>query len=141
MIRIVADTNVLVSACIGQGPASKVIEACFDGRFIPFMSGPLLMEYRDVLSRTEPFLHARLNAQERTALLEIFLSRCHWRTAYFKWRPNLVDEGDNHLLELAISANAHILVTSNIRDFGRAELKFPHIRIETPETAARRLLA
>lgn len=139
MIRIVADTNVLVSACIGQGPASKVIEACFDGRFVPFMSGPLLMEYRDVLSRTEPFLRARLNAQERTTLLEIFLSRCHWRTAYFKWRPNLVDEGANHLLELAISANAHILVTSNIRDFERAELKFPHIRIETPETAARRL--
>lgn len=141
MIRIVADTNVFISACIGQGPASKVIEACFEGRFVPFMSGPLLVEYRDILSRTEPFLRARLNAQERTALLEIFLSRCHWRTAYFKWRPNLVDEGDNHLLELAISANAHILVTSNIRDFERAELKFPHIRIETPETAARRLLA
>jgi putative PIN family toxin of toxin-antitoxin system len=141
MIRIVADTNVLVSACIGQGPASKVIAACFDGRFVPFMSGPLLLEYRDVLSRTEPFLRARLSSQERTALLEIFLSRCHWRTAYFKWRPNLVDEGDNHLLELAISANAHILVTSNIRDFERAELRFPHIRIETPETAARRLWA
>lgn len=139
MIRIVADTNVLVSACIGQGPASKVIEACFDGRFVPFMSGPLLMEYRDVLSRTAPFPHARLNAHERMALLEIFLSRCHWRTAHFKWRPNLVDEGDNHLLELAISANAHILVTSNIRDFERAELKFPHIKIETPETAAKRL--
>jgi putative PIN family toxin of toxin-antitoxin system len=141
MIRIVADTNVLVSACIGQGPASKVIEACFDGRFVPFMSGPLLMEYRDVLSRTDLFVRARLNAQERTALLEIFLSRCQWRTAHFKWRPNLVDEGDNHLIELAISANAHILVTSNIRDFERAELRFPHIRIETPETAARRLWA
>ncbi|WP_208758187.1 PIN domain-containing protein [Rhizobium glycinendophyticum] len=54
MIRIVADTNVLVSACIGQGPASKVIEACFDGRFVPFMSGPLLMGY--VTSYPEPRL-------------------------------------------------------------------------------------
>jgi putative PIN family toxin of toxin-antitoxin system len=139
MIRIVADTNVLVSACIGRGPASKVIGACLDGRLVPFLSGPLLLEYRDVLSRTEPFANGRMSATERIALLEIFVSRCHWRTAHFKWRPNLVDEADNHLIELAISANAHILVTSNIRDFEKAELRFPHIKIETPAATVRRL--
>jgi predicted nucleic acid-binding protein len=89
------------------------------------LSGPLLLEYCDVLSRTEPFANGRMSANERLALLEIFVSCCHWRTAHFKWRPNLVDEADNHLLELAISANAHILVTSNIRDFEKAELRFP----------------
>ena len=140
MIRIVADTNVLVSACIGRGPSSTVIEACLDGRFVPNISGPLLLEYRDVLGRTEPFLRSRLTTEERWTLLEIFVSRCHWRTVYFKWRPNLQDEGDNHLLELAVAANAHIVVTSNIRDFDSAELKFPHIKIERPATAVRRLL-
>lgn len=64
MIRIVADTNVLVSACIGRGPASKVIEACLDGRLVPFLSGPLLLEYRDVLSRTEPFANGRMSAND-----------------------------------------------------------------------------
>lgn len=71
------------------------------------MSGPLLIEYRDVLTRTGPFLRARLNIQKRTTLLEIFLSRFHWREAYFKWRPNLVGEGGNRLLELAISARTY----------------------------------
>ncbi len=139
MIRIVADTNVLVSACIGRGPASKVIEACLDGRLVPYVSGPLLLEYRDVLSRSEPFVQGRLSPDERMALLEIFISRSHWRIAHFKWRPNLLDESDNHLLELAISANAHILVTSNIRDFEKGELRFPHIKIETPADTVRRL--
>lgn len=140
MIRIVADTNVLVSACIGRGPASKVIEACLDGRFMPFLSGPLLLEYRDVFSRAEPFKAARLPDERRWDLLEAFVSKCEWGTAHFKWRPNLPDEGDNHLVELAIAVNAHIIVTSNTRDFLRAELRFPHLRIETPEETAKRLI-
>ncbi len=80
-----------------------------------------------------------MSANERLALMDIFVSRCQWRTAHFKWRPNLVDEADNHRLELAISANAHILVTSNVRDLEKAELRFPHTKIETPAATVRRL--
>ncbi|SMC81791.1 putative toxin-antitoxin system toxin component, PIN family [Rhizobium sp. RU36D] len=140
MIRIVADTNVVVSACIGRGPASKVIEACLDGRCKPYLSGPLLMEYRDVFSRDAPFKNARLSLAERWDLLEAFVARCEWGIAHFTWRPNLRDEADNHLIELAIAVNAHILVTSNTRDFAHAELRFPHLKIELPEETAKRLL-
>jgi hypothetical protein len=40
---------------------------------------------------------------------------------------------------LAIAANAHIIVTSNIRDFSRSELKFPHLVVQTPELFMERL--
>lgn len=77
---------------------------------------------------------------ERILLLEAFVSKCLMQTIHFKWRPNLRDEGDNHLMELAIAANAPNIVTSNIRDFQRHDLKFPGISAETPEDFVIRLM-
>lgn len=48
------------------------------------------------------------------------------------WRPNLPDESDNHLVELAVAGGAGAIVTKNVRDFRRAELHFPNLLIMTP---------
>ena len=61
------------------------------------------------------------------------LRRARWVEIYFSWRPNLTDEGDNHLIELAVAGGAEALITRNIGDFKRAELKFPNLAILTPE--------
>ncbi|MDP6113690.1 MAG: hypothetical protein QGG53_17665 [Planctomycetota bacterium] len=42
------------------------------------------------------------------------------------------DEGDNHLIELAIAGGADVIVTNNVRDVRRGELRFPHLHILTP---------
>ena len=52
---------------------------------------------------------------------------------YFLWRPNLPDESDNFLIELAIAGNAYCVVTNNIRDIKGAELVFPNLHVLTPE--------
>jgi uncharacterized protein len=132
-MRVVIDTNVFVGACIGRGASSSVIEACIAGNLAPVMSVPLFLEYEDVMTRRDPFSRARLNNLERQALFEIFISKCTLVEIYFRWRPNLRDEGDNHLIELALAANAEMIVTSNIRDFRGAELRFDQIGIRTPE--------
>ena len=133
------DTNVFISACIGRGPASKVIEACIAGDVQPVMGEKLFLEYRDVLSRDPLYATARLNHGERASLLDVFASKCTWHIIHFNWRPNLQDEADNHILELAIAADAPIIVTANTRDFHGRELKFPHISVERPEHFLRRL--
>jgi predicted nucleic acid-binding protein len=46
---------------------------------------------------------------------------------------DLPDEADNHLIELAVAAQADAIVTRNLRDVARGELKFPMLRILTPE--------
>lgn len=56
-----------------------------------------------------------------------------WVRIFYLWRPNLVDDGDNHVLELATAGNAQWLATNNLRDFRKAELRFPDIQIMTPE--------
>jgi len=38
------------------------------------------------------------------------------------WRPNIKDEGDNFLIELAVAGNADYLMTNNIGDFKNTQL-------------------
>jgi predicted nucleic acid-binding protein len=55
------------------------------------------------------------------------------------WRPNLRDEGDNHIVELAVAGGAGMIVTNNVADFRNAELKFPGIEILRPPAAMQEL--
>lgn len=52
---------------------------------------------------------------------------------YYLWRPNLPDEADNHLIELAVAGAAETIVTQNVRQLRRGELRFPSLRILRPE--------
>jgi hypothetical protein len=61
-----------------------------------------------------------LPLKEREQLLEAFVSVCEWVPVFFLWRPNLPDEGDNHLIELGVAGMAESIVTQNVRDLGRA---------------------
>jgi predicted nucleic acid-binding protein len=72
-------------------------------------------------------------------LLDIFLSVCEWTRIYYGWRPNLPDEGDNHLVELAVAGNAKYIVTRNLRDVSRMELNFPNLAVLTPEVFLKEL--
>ena len=131
-MNIVVDTNVFVSACIGQGASLGLLEHCLRGDFVPLMGNALFNEFEDVLSRQSLFNRSRLDAAERSELLDIFLSTARWTRVFFAWRPNLRDEGDNHLVELAIAGGASHIVTHNIRDFVAAQLKFDQLLVQTP---------
>ena len=129
---IVVDTNVFVGACLGTGASCRVVEACLAQRFQPLMGAALLAEYEDVLARTPLFAKSRLSTVERGELLDIFLSTCRWTRIYYGWRPNLRDEGDNHLVELAVAGGASHIVTHNLRDLKNMELKFAGLTVVTP---------
>lgn len=123
--------SVFVSACLGRGTASSVVATCLRGDHIPLMGAALMAEYEDVLDRTSLFKGCRLSVTEREELLEIFLATCRGTRIYYGWRPNLKDEADDHLIELAIAGGASRIITANVRDFVRAELLFPTLRVLT----------
>lgn len=130
---MVIDTNVFVGACLGQGASRRIVAACLQGKCLPLMGAALFAEYEDVLARADLFESSRLTAAEREELLDIFLAVCHWTRIYFAWRPNLPDEADNHLVELAVAGGARFVVTRNLRDVARMELRFPELRVLSPE--------
>ena len=131
---IVLDTNVLVAALLrGGGSARAVLRACLSSLYQPVLGPALLAEYEDVLGRAELFSGSVLSGAERTELFDGFLSCCRWVEVFYAWRPNLPDEADNHLIELGVAARADAIVTRKLRDLSRGELKFPSLRVVTPE--------
>ena len=132
--RIVVDTNVLVAAMISpKGLNRSVLRSCLQGTAQPVLGETLFLEYEEVLARSRLMARSPLSAAERRTLLEAFLSVCDWVEVYFSWRPNLPDESDNHLIELAVAGAATWLVTNNVADFQRSELRFPQIRVARPD--------
>lgn len=132
-MRVVVDTNVFVGACIGSGASNAVIRACLQHQFVPLMGESLLAEFEAVLDRAALFATGRLNATERNTLLDAFLAQCEWTRVYFLWRPNLPDESDNHLIELAVAGDAQRIVTRNLRDLQAGQLRFATLRAVSPE--------
>jgi predicted nucleic acid-binding protein len=129
---IVVDMNVFVSACLGTGAPSAVIAACLRGEHAPPMGAALVAEYEDVLGRSTLFRSGRLSANERDELLDIFVAHCRWTRIYSGCRPNIPDEADDHLVELAVAGGAERIVTANVHDLAVGELPFPGLKAVTP---------
>jgi putative PIN family toxin of toxin-antitoxin system len=132
-MNLIVDTNVLISALMSDSGASReVIRRCLLRHYQPCVSLPLFAEYQDVMGREALFEGCIFPAETRRALFAAFLSVCLKTEIYYLWRPNLSDEGDNHVIELAVAAGAKVIVTHNISDFTRTELRFPALRVLTP---------
>ena len=134
MTTIVLDTNILVAVLLRGGASARaVLRGCLNGNYQAVLGPALLAEYEDVLGRAELFTNSVLSAKERIEVFDGFLNRCRWVEVFYAWRPNLPDEADNHLIELGVAAQADAIVTRNLRDLSRGELKFPTLRVLTPE--------
>lgn len=131
VVPIVIDTNVFVAALRSEGGASRqVLRRALSGNFQPLFGNALWLEYNELLGR--PVWGDGTTLVERQQVLAALAQRGRWVSVYFGWRPNLPDEGDNHLYELALAGNAVAIVTHNLRDVRRGELKLGMLRVMTP---------
>ncbi|MFN0104330.1 MAG: putative toxin-antitoxin system toxin component, PIN family [Bryobacteraceae bacterium] len=115
-----------------SGDNRRVLRACLEGRLVPMVGQALFCEYEDVLSRRELFHGCPLSPLERADLLDALMAVSEWVKIYYSWRPNLRDEADNHLVELAIAGGADMIVTHNARHVLSGDLRFPGLRIVKP---------
>ena len=115
-MRIVIDTNVLVSALRSRRGASfRLVQKLGSAQFQPVISPPLCLEYEDVFSR--PGLLPGYTAEDIGDFLDYFLRECVECRIYFLWRPHLSDPNDDLLLEVALAGSAAFIVTHNTRHF------------------------
>jgi len=136
MRKIVIDTSVIISALIGeQGPSRGLLRKCLEQQLKPLMSNILFTEYEDVCFRENIQMLCPLTEAETRRLLNAFYSTSQWVSIHYIWRPNLKDEGDNFLVELAVAGNAKYIVTNNVKDFSHAQLRFDSFSVITPERA------
>lgn len=133
-MNIILDANILVGACLGSRYDNLVIRGCLTGDFKPLVSHALLFEYEDLIGRGSVFDHpVALNFEEREILFNALYSVCRLIDVSYLWRPNLKDEGDNFIVELAVAGNAYYIVTKNLKDFRQSELVFDSFKVITPK--------
>lgn len=113
MIRVVLDTNIVVSAALKEaGREAAVLSLALTGNLSLKVSRAILTEYEEVLHRKK----FRLNREQVDRLLDLIRRESTLVT------PSHVlsispDEPDNRLLECAEEAQADYLVTGNKRHF------------------------
>jgi putative PIN family toxin of toxin-antitoxin system len=114
MIRVVLDTNILISAILSpQGlPAQVFLLALLDPETQLCVSGETYAEYEEVIRRP------RLNRSDREiqATLLAIREKGFWVKPTEKVRA-CSDPDDDIFLECAQAAVAHYLVTGNAKDF------------------------
>jgi putative PIN family toxin of toxin-antitoxin system len=114
MIRVVIDTNILISALMSPvGPPAQVfLMAVLDPDMRLCISGDIYAEYEEVIHRPR----LRRSSSEIEATLRTVRDKGLW------FRPTeqvrvCSDPDDDIFLECAQAAAAHYLVTGNAKDF------------------------
>lgn len=112
-MRVVLDTNVLISACLKPlGLEAEMVARACDGRILACVTEEVWAEYREVLFRDK--FRAWL---ERAETMLGALGACALRVSGAERVSIAADEDDNRFLECAAAAGAEYLVTGNLRHY------------------------
>jgi putative PIN family toxin of toxin-antitoxin system len=134
--RWVLDTNVVIAALRSpRGASAAIIRAARHGTIEIAGSTALMLEYAAVCARGEHAKAAGLTEREATVFADAVISLVKPVEVHFRWRPQLIDPGDEMVLEAAINCGAEALVTFNLKDFGDRP-QFFGIRLLRPDAAA-----
>jgi len=129
MIRVVLDTNIVVSALLQPlGPPAQVFDLAIGGSMQLCISGSIYSEYEEVISRPR----LRRSEDVIAATLQVIREKGLWVRPVDAIRA-CSDPDDDIFLECAHAARASYLVTGNLKHF-------PAFWSGTQVVAARRLL-
>jgi putative PIN family toxin of toxin-antitoxin system len=113
LVRVVLDTNVLISACLKPGGLeARVAGMAVAGALEACVTDEVLAEYREVLGRAK--FQAWREASD--ALLGAFTKRTVHVTGGAPVQA-AGDEDDNRFLECAAASGAEFLITGNLRHY------------------------
>ena len=118
-MRIVLDTNVLVSAFLNPGSTSaRILRLIIQGDISIVVNEPILAEYDEVLKRPK----FELNTEDVQIVLD-FIRSIGIHAPSLAKSLFLPDRGDEPFLEAALATRADALVTGNIRHFPKRYCK------------------
>ena len=109
-MRVVLDTNVLLSAVLFGGKPQQIVESALAGTIRIFMSEPLIAELQGVLQRPK----FGFSPQILQSIVSEFTSIAEWVVPQKHFELVRDDPADNHVTDCAIAAEADYLVTGDM---------------------------
>lgn len=125
-MKIVCDTNVLVSGILFGGHARTILTAISRGRIDAFTTPALLNELRDVLTRRK----FRLNTEQIDAIMELLRESLTCASPLQSVSGVVEDPDDDRVLEAAIASGSRLIVSGDNHLLQLA--KWRSIRILSP---------
>jgi putative PIN family toxin of toxin-antitoxin system len=108
-VRIVLDTNVLISGVFFNGPPYKILEAWRDGRLVLVVSPAILEEYY----RVGENLSSRYPEVDITPVLEFVTINAEIVSPPYFARPICTDPDDDKFFTCAIAARCPVIVSGD----------------------------
>jgi len=125
-LRIVLDSNVIISAFLFGGQPARIVGYVLDGSLQCFVSMAIFDEIQDVLQRPK----FGLSAEQALAFIEELHNLCWLVTPTTRVRAIRTDPDDNRVLECALAADADMIISgdSHLLNLGQ----WQDIRILSP---------
>jgi len=113
-VKLVADTNVLVSGILWDGPPARLLDAALSGGARLFVSPALRQELSEVLNRPKFAERLRVSNTSADTLVARLVGACH-EIAPARILPpeGLRDPDDSHVLACAVAAGADAVVSGD----------------------------
>lgn len=108
-LRVVLDSNVVISGFLFGGPPALILEHALSGSVRCFTSLPILDEIRDVLQRPK----FGLSPEQALTLIEALHDLCEVVQPGRRVRAIKADPADNAILECASAAGAEVIVSGD----------------------------
>jgi hypothetical protein len=109
MLKVVLDTNVLLSAILFGGKPRQILEAAFEGSIRTFVSQAMINELQSVLDRPK----FGFTSQISQSIVSEIASIAEWIEPTRHHAIVKEDPADNDILDCAIEAKADYLVTGD----------------------------
>jgi hypothetical protein len=112
-VRVVLDTNVIVSGFLWGGVPRQLLQAARENRLRLFTSTPLLLELTDILGRAKfarKLTAAQLSVDQLVERYALLATAVHPAAI----TPTILDDpGDDQVLACALAAKAEIIVSGD----------------------------
>ena len=138
-LRVLLDTSVVRAGFTSNAGASRrLLQAALTGKVTAIASTALMLEYEDVLLRSETLVRAGVPAQDALGFLDGLCAVCRPVTVRVRWRPQSSDSSDDLVIDAAVNGLADAIATFNLRDLQAPAARFG-ILAELPVDILRRI--
>lgn len=133
------DTDVVVAAMRSpRGASAELLRRVDGGKAVMLLTVALALEYEAICTLAEHRLASGLSASDAALYVDGLIALAEPVRAFFRWRPQLRDPGDELVLEAAVNGQADAIVTFNESHLREARKSFG-IEVIRPAEALRRI--